>query len=270
MSENLMPFLWVALAFPVLIFIQRWIHTHLHGVCLLLLGKPERAVIIYALVLFPGVLLHELSHWVAASLLGVRTGSFSLIPRRQPDGSLQLGYVEYYKGRTLGPIRESLIGGAPLIVGTAVILLIGYRVFGVTELAAAVQSGDIDALTIALGQVFQTADILVWLYLLFAVSNAMLPSPSDRRAWPAFFWLMVVVALVLYLLGVQEAAVTGLAGPVATVFGYLGIALSMAIAVDIFFMAIIAILESLISRIKGVSVVYGNAATPPGVKKIVL
>lgn len=270
MSENLTPFIWVALAFPVLIFIQRWIQTHLHGVCLLLMGKPQWAVIIYALILFPGVLLHELSHWITASLLGVRTGSFSLIPRQQSDGSLQLGYVEYYKGRTLGPIRESLIGGAPLIVGTAVILLIGFKLFGVTELAAAVQSGEIDQLTVALGQLFQTEDILVWLYLLFAVSNAMLPSPSDRRAWPAFLWLMVILTVILYALGVQEAAISGLAGPAATIFGYLGIALSIAIGVDLFFMAIIALLESIISRIKGVSVIYGKAETPPGVKKVVL
>ncbi|MFO7682523.1 MAG: hypothetical protein R6X34_20995, partial [Chloroflexota bacterium] len=98
MSLDLMPFIWVTLAFIVLLFLQRWIHTHLHGLSLLITGKPEYAVILYALVLFPGVLLHELSHWLAASLLGVRTGRFSLLPRRQPDGSIQLGYVEYYKG----------------------------------------------------------------------------------------------------------------------------------------------------------------------------
>ncbi|MDX1523056.1 MAG: hypothetical protein R3264_15630, partial [Anaerolineae bacterium] len=102
-----MPFIWVAIALPLLLLLQRWIQTHLSGLALLLVGRPERAIIIYAILLFPGVLLHEISHWLAAKLLGVHTGSFSILPRLQRDGTVQLGYVEYYQGRTLGPIRES-------------------------------------------------------------------------------------------------------------------------------------------------------------------
>lgn len=270
MSQDLMPFIWVGLAFPVLLLLQRWIHTHLHGVSLLAMGKPERAVIIYALILFPGVALHEVSHWLMASLLGVRTGSFSLFPQRQPDGSIQLGYVEYYKGSTLGPIRESLIGGAPLIAGTAVILLIGFHIFDVTNLAAAVQAGQVQPLTLALGDIFGTSDFFVWLYLLFAVGNAMMPSPSDRKAWPAFLGILAILAVVAYLIGVQQAVVAGLVGPATKVFGYLGIALSMVIGVDLFFMALIAAVEGIIGRFRGVSVIYGGKETPPGAKKVVL
>lgn len=261
-----MPFIWVLIAIPVLLLIQRWIHTHLHGISLLLMDRPERAVVLYAIILLPGVFLHELSHWIAATLLGVRTGAFSLIPRMQPDGTVQLGYVEYYKGRTLGPIRESIIGGAPLLAGTAVILLIGFRVFGVTDLAAAIQSGQVERLVTALGQVFGINDFLIWLYLLFAISNGMMPSKSDRRAWPAFVLTMGVLAIILYLLGLQDVFAARLAQPVTTVFGYLGLALSMAIGVDIFFMLIIAAVEGLVSRIRGVSVVYSSAEAPPGTK----
>jgi hypothetical protein len=259
-SNPLMPLLWIAITLPILLLMQRWIHAHLHGVSLLAVGRPEWAVIIYAIVLFPGVLLHELSHWLTATALGVRTGSLSLMPRRQADGTLQLGYVEYYKGRTLGPIRESLIGGAPLIAGTIVIVLIGFRIFGVTDLAAAVQTGDIDIMTAALTELFDTPFILLWIYLLFAISNAMLPSRSDRRAWRAFILIMVIAGVVLYLLGLQQLLADGLTGPVATVFGYLGAAFSIAIAVDLLFMAIIALVESVLSRIRGMSVVYGGTA----------
>jgi hypothetical protein len=262
MSNALMPFVWVAFALIILLIMQRWIHTHLHGLSLLLMGKPERAVILYAIILLPGVFLHELSHWFAATFLGVRTGGFSVIPKMQADGTIQLGYVEYFKGRTLGPIRESLIGGAPLIVGTAVILLIGFKVFSVTELAAAIQSGQIEALSTALAQLFQTPDFLLWLYLLFAIANGMMPSRSDRRAWPAFLLTMVVVGLILSLLGWTGVIINSLAEPAVTVFGYLGLALSMAIGVNIFFMALIAGFESLAGRAKGVSVVYGPADSP--------
>ncbi|PID85229.1 MAG: hypothetical protein CSB13_09160 [Chloroflexi bacterium] len=256
MSFDPMPFIWVTIAFVALLFLQRWIHTHLHGLSLLITGKPEFALVLYAVVLLPGVILHELSHWLTASLLGVQTGKLSLLPRRQADGSIQLGYVEYYKGRTLGPIRESIIGGAPLITGTLVILLIGFRVFNVPEFSIALESGSATQLAQAISNLFQTSDFFVWLYLLFAVSNAMMPSASDRRAWPAFLLTMAVIAGITLLLGLTDAIVTNLAPQVTAVFGYLGIALSMSIGVDLFFMLIIALLEGVVSRIKGVSVRY--------------
>ena len=268
MTEPLMPFIWVALALPVLLIVQRWIQTHLGGVALLLTGRSDRAVILYAILMFPGVLLHELSHWLMAKILGIRTGSLSLLPQVQPDGTVQLGYVTYYKGQNLGPIRESLVGGAPLLAGTAVILLIGHRVFSVTDLAAAIQTGSIDVLTLALTTLLETNDFLVWLYLLFTITNAMLPSRSDRRAWPAFLLIMGILTAVVYLLGLQRVVVEGLVGPVTTVFGYLGLAFSLAIGVDLFFMLLIYAVESVIGRIRGVSVVYGRADNLPSTEKI--
>ena len=256
-NEAMMPFLWVAIALIILVLLQRWIHTHLHGLSLLLTGRPDRAVYLYAIILFPGVLLHELSHWITATLLGVRTGSFSVVPQRRPDGSIQLGYVEYYKSKTLDPIRESLIGGAPMIVGTIVILLISLHIFDVTNLAAAVQSGQVEAVSFALSEFFDTPFVLIWVYLIFAISNGMLPSASDRRAWPAFILAMTILAGVVYLLGIQREVASGLAGPAATIFGYLGIAFSVAIGTDILVMLVLALLEALVSRLKGVNVVYG-------------
>ena len=270
MSQALTPLFWVVFSLIILLFMQRWIHTHLHGLSLLLMGKPERAVVLYALFLFPGVLLHEVSHWLAATFLGVRTGSLSLIPRQQADGTIQLGYVEYYKGRTLDPVRESIIGGAPLISGTLVILLIGFKVFNVTALAESIQSGQISEISAALGQVYQTPDFLIWLYLLFAIANGMMPSKSDRRAWPAFIITMIVLAVVVYLLGLADVVMVGLARPAAVVFGYLGLAFSMAVGVDVVFMVLISISENVIGRIKGVSVVYSTAEAPTGTTNVTL
>jgi len=260
MDQSLMSFFWVAIALPVLLLLQRWIHRHLRGVAYLLTGRQSWAVIIYALILFPGVLLHELSHWLFANLLGVRTGAVSLLPRQLGDGSIQLGYVEYFRRRGLDPIRESLIGGAPLITGTAAILLIGIRVFDVPGLAQAVGSGEIAGLTEALGALFSTPDFFVWLYLLFAISNAMLPSPSDRRAWPAFILVLLLGAGLVYLLQLQDVLVAGLSGPVTTLFGFLGLAFTLAAGVDLVFIFAIYAVESVVSRIKNVELIYGGSS----------
>ncbi|HCB50502.1 MAG TPA: hypothetical protein DEP47_13545 [Chloroflexi bacterium] len=254
-----MPFIWVAITIPILLVLQRWIHRHLHGVAYLITGKRNWAVILYALILFPGVLLHELSHWLTATILGVRTGSFSVLPKTGADGTIQLGYVEYYKSSRLGPIRESLIGSAPLVTGTIAVLLIAINVFDLPELVSSIQNENIDALVKSLSNLFGTGDFLIWLYLIFAISNAMMPSTSDRRAWPAFALIMVAFAIFLYFLGLMDVFVETLIGPAAIVFGYLGLAYSLAIGVDLFFMFCIWIVEWIISRIKGVDVVYGRA-----------
>ncbi len=263
MSENLMPFIWVALTLPLLMITQRWIHRHLQGIAFLATGKKNWAIILYAIILFPGVLLHEVSHWLMAGILGVKTGGFSVLPKLKQDGSIQLGYVEYYKSQRLGPIRESLVGSAPLISGTAVVLLIALRVFNVTTLGEALQTGDVTILSEALSTLLGTADFLIWLYLLFAVSNAMMPSASDRRAWPAFILILIITAVILYIIGLQELLLIGLAGPVATVFGYLGLAFSLTIGVNIFFMFVINFIEWILSRIKGVDLVYSKTDSPP-------
>jgi hypothetical protein len=257
LSQIFAPFLWVAVSLPLLLLLQRWIHRHLHGLAYLITGNKNWAVVLYAIVLFPGVLLHELSHWLTAALLGVRTGSLSLLPRAKADGTIQLGYVEYYKTGRVGPVRESLIGSAPLITGTAVLLLIALHIFDIPELVTAYRSGDGVALARALSVLFATADFALWMYLLFAVSNAMMPSAADRRAWPVFALVMLVAALVLYLLGFQET-IGQLANPAATVFNHIGLALSLAIGVDLFFIFVIYVLEWSISRMKGVDLVYGR------------
>jgi len=138
--------------------------------------------------------------------------------------------------------------------------LIGYRVFGVTSLAAAVQAGDINALAAAMGELLATPAFAVWLYLLFAVANAMLPSKSDRHAWPAFLLWLGGLTIVVAFVTRGSAVLDNLAGPVATFFGYLAVALYIAIAVDILFMILIAAAEWLLSRARGMSVVYGGQA----------
>ncbi len=254
-----MPFIWVTITLPLLLFLQRWIHRHLHGIALLLTGNRGWAVILYAVVLFPGVLLHEISHWVTATFLGVRTGSFSILPRAQEDGSIQLGYVEYYRSNSVGPLRESLIGSAPLVTGTICVLLIGLKIFDFNQVASAIQTGDVEILTRAMTDLLTTGDAFVWIYLLFAISNAMMPSPSDRRAWPAFALSLVTAAVVLYVLGLQDLMFMGLTGPVATVFGHLGTAFSFSIGVDLLVIMLIYSVEWLVGRIKGVELVYGQS-----------
>src|SRR5512139_1304314 len=114
-------FLWFLGTLILLLFVQRWVHRHLHGVAYLLTGHADMALLLYSLPLLPGVALHELSHAIMAALLGVKTANLTLIPRRQPNGHVRLGSVQVER---VDAVRSSLIGVAPLLVGSVAILLI--------------------------------------------------------------------------------------------------------------------------------------------------
>ena len=87
---TLLPLLWV----------KRWITRHLQELSVRWVGDPDVALIVYFVVVLPGVVVHELSHWLMASLLGVRVRKLTIGPvrkgrsRRVSLGSIRVGKVE--------------------------------------------------------------------------------------------------------------------------------------------------------------------------------
>lgn len=177
---------------PFLLF-QRALQFELHAVFLLLTRRPNISYAIYAILFSPGVLLHELSHFLMARLVGVRTGRFSIIPKALPNGTLRLGYVE--TART-DPIRDLLIGTAPLLSGGAVTALIGIYQLGLNDLITGATGGGVSALIDGLRNLPSLPDFWLWFYLAFVVSSTMLPSASDRQAWlPVASGVLILTAL---------------------------------------------------------------------------
>ncbi len=256
MFDALTPILWVLITFPIVLVMERWIQLHLQGTAFLLTKHRKASLAIYAIIMFPGVVLHEFSHWFTANMLGVQTGRLSLWPEIMKDGNIRLGYVEYYKTKDLGPFRESLIGVAPLVFGITAVISIGIFVFGGNDLINVVYADEPDRVSAVINHIFAVPDVWLWLYLLFTISNAMMPSPSDRKAWPFFLAAVTLAIVILYFMGFQRVLWEGLVGPVATVFTYIGIALGITIIVDLIFMMLISSIEWLLGRVRGVYIDY--------------
>ncbi len=199
MPQSLDGLLWLLLLLAPLVVFQRWLHREFQILLLVIFRRAELVPVIFSIFFFPGVFLHESSHFLMALLLRVRTGKFSLIPQVMPDGRLQLGYVETAKTDFL---RDSLIGAAPLFVGSAFVAYAGLSHLHLDLLWNAVTLGPA-AVMQAAQDVFGVQDFWLWFYLAFAVSSTMLPSRSDRRAW-----LPVAIAAVT-LIGIGLAAGAG-------------------------------------------------------------
>ncbi len=173
--------------------VTHWFAHQLQRLILVLSGSPAVALYGFHLLVLPGTLLHELSHLLAAWLLRVPTGRISLWPKRVTGGMVQLGTVEVGQSDVL---RASLIGVAPLLAGTAVLLAIWRWPLGVWPIRPSV-----DEITMVLPRVWSARNPVLWLYLMLAVGNAMLPSRADRRAWGALAWYAGIGFGLLFLSG---------------------------------------------------------------------
>jgi hypothetical protein len=234
------PLVALAASLLALLFVERWITRSLQEVSIRWVGDPDVALIIYFVLVLPGVVIHELSHWLMAKLLGVRVSRPKIGPvrkgrsRRVSLGSVRVGKVD--------PVRASLIGLAPLLGGSAVILLVGNLVLGVGELTSAMTGQGLEVILDGLEQMVRVADFWLWLYLIFAVSNAMLPSESDMAAVrPVLIFLGVAAAVMLIVTGIPAIPPT-VVEAVNAIAGYLAAAFWLTLAVDVVFMAFIGLL----------------------------
>jgi hypothetical protein len=145
-----------------------------------LVKKEHIAVVLLAILFFPGTLLHELSHFFIAVVLFVRVGSMEFIPKIHGD-SVKLGSVSIAK---TDPFRRSLIGLAPLYIGITVILSSIYY-FSHFPLAP------------------WYLNILFVIGIVFEIGNTMFSSKRDVEGLPFVLLIMAVVVLGLYMMGVR-------------------------------------------------------------------
>ena len=247
-----MPLFGLAVTLALLLLVERWIHRHLQGTMYLLTGDREIAVVLYALPLMPGIVLHEISHALVAKVLGVRVGRVCVRPRLSDDG-IRLGFVPVEE---TDPVRASLIGLAPILSGSAVILLIGYLFFGIGEVQKALTDGTWQSLIAHLVEMLKTRDIWIWTYVIFAVSNTMLPSRSDRESWTPILLFLVLAVALIWLAGLGPKVMERLGQPLGLATRWLTAMNGFTIIADLPFVLLILFAEWAVGRIKGVRVEY--------------
>lgn len=244
---------WLFLVLIPLVILERWIHRHVQGIGLLLTRDPDLAAMIYAALFLPGVALHEASHWLMAKLVGAKTARVSLWPRRQPDGTLRLGFVETEK---VDFVREALIGLAPLIAGSTAVVLISFSRLGVGPVGEAIANGEAADIARGLAASLRAADSLIWLYFIFTISNSMIPSESDRRAWLPVLVLLAVIGLALYYAGFAPLVLASVGEPLAAGVRVIASACSITVGVNVLAVPLIWLLEKGIVQVTGMQVNY--------------
>lgn len=216
--------LWFLLMLLPLIALQRVLHREIQAALYVASGgNAQLTMTVFSILFFPGVVLHEISHFIMAKLLFVRTRGFSIIPKMMPEGYLRMGYVEVAETDI---VRDSLIGAAPLILGNLVVAYIAIYRLHLMPLWDVLRNGQMNLFWMGITLLPNVPDFFLWLYLTFAISSTMLPSRSDRHAWlPLGISVVILFALALFA-GAGSWMLINLASPlntflrsVATLFG---------------------------------------------------
>lgn len=154
---------------------QRLVYE-LSGTALLLFGSTRPGLMLYSLLVLPGTIIHELSHWITAEVLLVRTGEITIFPGADDDTSQKrLGSVATQR---TGPLRGFVIGIAPFVSGLAILLVLG-RLLS-------------DGWSTYTGWV-----LALLIYGIMVVGNSMMISSSDRRTWPFIIILFLLIAILI-------------------------------------------------------------------------
>jgi hypothetical protein len=242
---------WLLLALGPLLFLQRRLHREVQAVLLILTRHPAITVGIFSFLFFPGVALHELSHFIMARLLGVRTGGFSLLPKVMPDGRIQLGYLE---AERVDWFRDALIGLAPLIAGGLFVAYAAIFPLDLLPLWEALRTGQFASFWTSILLLPERPDFLVWFYLTFAVSSTMLPSGADRHAWlPLGLVFAALIGLAVFA-GAGPWMLANLAPPFNAFLRGLALLFGLSAAVHLVLILPLLLIHRLLAKLTGVDV----------------
>lgn len=232
-------------------WVKRLLSQHLYGLGLLISGDHHKAAFFSLFLLFPGVILHELSHWLAAKALRVPTGRLTLGPRRRGEA---LTFASLSVAPT-DPFRKSVIGLAPLFGGALAIFLTVWWGWPFIPWGSS-PDGALRHLVSHLGEYARAPHLLLLLYLLFSLSNGMMPSEADRQGWLPVILFGGLVVLISALMGFLPHI------PAETTFWILGglelltWVLLITLTVDGLFFLLIYLLERLVGALRGQEVEY--------------
>ena len=243
--------LWLVVALVMLVLLQRTLHREIQAFFLILTRRPGLTQVIFAIIFLPGVFLHELSHFLVAKLLGVRTGKFSLLPQAQPNGKLRLGYVETASG---GVIRDSLIGAAPLVTGCLIVAYIAIYQLHLLPLWDFIRLSEWGGFWQGLVSIPKTPDFWLWFFLAFTVSSTMMPSASDRHAWFPFGLLGGALMGIAILAGAGPWLLKNLAPPFNSFLRALALIFGLSGVLHVLLILPFLLLHQLLTRMTGVDI----------------
>ena len=227
--------------------IERWLHQHIFKVGWLLSGSFQITTVLYYILFLPGIVLHEATLWLAASLLNARAERSIRFPEPQAIGELRLNFIRL--AEDTGRAKRMIVRLCPVAAGMAALWAIAANVFRWEELLGLAAEGSLDSLVAALSSLGGIADLWLWFYLAFVIANTMFPTlavRSDRREKALV--LVIAPALTFIIWGLGGAANPAIAREIEAFLGSIGLVIAQIAFVNAVAVVALGTVEALTER----------------------
>lgn len=209
-----------------------------------LTGSIDQAVVVYFLIFLPGIVVHEAAHWVVAWVLGLKPGKFRVWPVRK-GSMVGLGSVTTRRG---GPVLDSMVGIAPLVAGTLIVALISRWWLPGGSIVTLFQGAEPAQWWESMRATMSSPDAFLWLYLVFAIANGMMPSKPDREPFKPVLIYLLIAALLYFVIGLPFSLLTDVLNALRPPLEWITSALFIVVALDIAAILILLILNVATTR----------------------
>ena len=231
----------------VLIFLlSRRLYQQIFSFFYLLIKNKNWAIKLLVMILLPGTIVHELSHFLTAAVLGVRVGTICLFPKIKESGKVIAGETQIAQ---CDPIRYSIIGLAPFFIGMIII-------YSISKLLFFKSINFVGAYLPPLNQVWDiltSFDIVAvfFILLLFWVSNTMFSSKKDLQMIAIPLVFLYIIGFVLYFAGFRLTVSVAWLQSLDLFFKELSFYLLFALFINLFFWLVIQVFNSLLMIVLG-------------------
>ena len=242
----------------LLITCRWWIQKRLQGLIVLLGGSRNLSIKLYSLLFLPGVILHEISHFIMAALLAVPTGEISIFPESNPTQSkesseVSLGSVKVAKTDF---VRSTLIGVAPFITGSIALYAL-VNIFFIDLITAPSLLIGIQTLAAEANKLLQWQTWVV-IYAVLTVANTMFLSRSDIRSWPVVSVFAAIICGLLVFSGFFDSIASTMVRFAISLARSLSSSFFFAAVIDACVIVVLYCFEKVLEKITRRRIIYGS------------
>lgn len=235
--------------------LENWLHQHIFKVGWLLTHQFQTTTILYYAFFLPGIVVNQFTYWAVAGLLNVRADRAIAWPEKQEIGELRLNFVRLSKN--VDAFRLALISSAPLVVGLILVWHIANNILNVPGFLNDLRGNDLADFGEAAARFTAAPDFWLWVYIAFTISNTMMPDFRNLRGWRVVLTGIGVIVVALYVVGAGNAVIfDALEGPITSSLNALSSIFAVIIGLNLFMVAVLGSIESLVERITGHSATF--------------
>lgn len=240
--------------FSLLRQLEVWLHQHIFKVGWLVTKNYQTTTILYYTFFLPGVALYEFIIWLIAGLLDVRVERSFNLPEKQEIGELRLNFVKLSRRTT--PYKASIINVSPLLFGIVITWFIANNVIRVQDSLSLMNDGTLNNLGDTISQLTQQPDFWLWIYLLFTITNTMMPDRGVIRVWLRGGSIVIIVLGLIFVFGANTLVNDEIFTPFVRGLNTLSGVFAFMIALNVFAVALLALVENTIEYITGDSATF--------------